>query len=286
MVCSDERWGPIFLKVINVIFIIFSLALIIPGVMILANVDLINDNILPLMKQLTYGGFNLGDVATSLSVTLIVVGAIVLIIASLGAIGAFCNRPACLDIYAGIVLILFVGKLFAVFLWFDMNAKLQSFIKTQLLTVLQSNYAADDLSSNQISTAFNYLFMSMSCCAVNALNGTINDFDQTPWITGGTAGSKEIPTFCCQGVTPESFSTYNDTTCTVDVTANYYTTGCYDAVYNVLNSYSIAFIVIGITILVIEALAVVTATNYMHYKTKLEQKKRRKKIKEMKKEKA
>lgn len=62
------------------------------------NVDLVNDNVLPLMKELTYGGFNLGDVITSLSVSLIVVGTIVLIIATLGAIGAFCNRPACLDI--------------------------------------------------------------------------------------------------------------------------------------------------------------------------------------------
>ncbi|XP_048777473.2 tetraspanin-9-like [Ostrea edulis] len=282
MVCCDERWGPIFLKVINVLFIIFSLALIIPGIMVLANVDLINDNILPLMQQLTYGGFNLGDVATSLSVSLIVVGTIVLIIASLGAIGAFCNRPACLDIYAGVVLILFIAKLFAVFLWFDMNDKLQSFIKTQLLTVIQSNYAADDLSTNQISTAFNYLFMSMSCCAVNALNGTVNDFDNTPWITTGTAGSKQIPTFCCLGVTPDSYATYNDTSCTDTVTANYQTTGCYDAVYNLLNSYSIAFIVIGILILVIEALAVVTATNYMHYKTKQEEKQRRKERKQNK----
>ena len=50
------------------------------------------------MKELTYGGFNLGDVITSLSVSLVVVGTVVLIIATLGAIGAFCNRPACLDI--------------------------------------------------------------------------------------------------------------------------------------------------------------------------------------------
>uniref|UniRef100_K1QIA4 Tetraspanin-11 n=1 Tax=Magallana gigas TaxID=29159 RepID=K1QIA4_MAGGI len=241
----DDRWGPIFLKAVNVLFI-----------------------------ELTYGGFNLGDVITSLSVSLIVVGTIVLIIATLGAIGAFCNRPACLDIYAGIVLLLFIAKLFAIFLWFDMNAKLQTLIRTNMLSVLQTQYSADDLSTSQISTAFNYLFMSFSCCAVNTLNGTVNDFDNSPWITSGSAGSKEIPTFCCVGVTQASFSTFNDTSCT--------DTGCYDAVYSLLSSYSIAFIVIGISVLVIEALAVVTATNYTHYKTKQEERLRRKQEKKNK----
>lgn len=278
----DDRWGPIFLKVVNVLFIIFGLALVIPGVLVLVNVDLVNDNVLPLMKELTYGGFNLGDVITSLSVSLIVVGTIVLIIATLGAIGAFCNRPACLDIYAGIVLLLFIAKLFAIFLWFDMNAKLQTLIRTNMLSVLQTQYSADDLSTSQISTAFNYLFMSFSCCAVNTLNGTVNDFDNSPWITSGSAGSKEIPTFCCVGVTQASFSTFNDTSCTDTVTANYKATGCYDAVYSLLSSYSIAFIVIGISVLVIEALAVVTATNYTHYKTKQEERLRRKQEKKNK----
>lgn len=278
----DDRWGPIFLKAVNVLFIIFGLALVIPGVLVLVNVDLVNDNVLPLMKELTYGGFNLGDVITSLSVSLIVVGTIVLIIATLGAIGAFCNRPACLDIYAGIVLLLFIAKLFAIFLWFDMNAKLQTLIRTNMLSVLQTQYSADDLSTSQISTAFNYLFMSFSCCAVNTLNGTVNDFDNSPWITSGSAGSKEIPTFCCVGVTQASFSTFNDTSCTDTVTANYQTTGCYDAVYSLLSRYSIAFIVIGISVLVIEALAVVTATNYTHYKTKQEERLRRKQEKKNK----
>lgn len=214
--------------------------------------------------------------------SLIVVGTIVLIIATLGAIGAFCNRPACLDIYAGIVLLLFIAKLFAIFLWFDMNAKLQTLIRTNMLSVLQTQYSADDLSTSQISTAFNYLFMSFSCCAVNTLNGTVNDFDNSPWITSGSAGSKEIPTFCCVGVTQASFSTFNDTSCTDTVTANYQTTGCYDAVYSLLSSYSIAFIVIGISVLVIEALAVVTATNYTHYKTKQEERLRRKQEKKNK----
>lgn len=63
-----------------------------------------------------------------------------------------------------------------------------------------------------------------SCCAVNTLNGTVNDFDNSPWITSGSAGSKEIPTFCCVGVTQASFSTFNDTSCTDTVTANYQTT--------------------------------------------------------------
>lgn len=41
----------------------------------------------------------------------------------------------------------------------------------------------------------------MSCCGVNAVTGTTNDFDSSAWITSSSAGSKHIPTSCCTGVT-------------------------------------------------------------------------------------
>jgi hypothetical protein len=69
-----------------------------------------------------------------------------------------------------------------------------------------------------------YVCLQMSCCAVNAVTGTTNDFDTSAWITSGAAGSKQIPTFCCSGVTESTFSTHSDTACTDSVTSGYYTT--------------------------------------------------------------
>ena len=59
----------------------------------------------------------------------------------------------------------------------------------------------------------------MECCAVNAVTGTTNDFDNTPWIAG--AGGQNIPIFCCSGINADTAgATY--TACTNTVTAGYY----------------------------------------------------------------
>lgn len=54
------------------------------------------------------------------------------------------------------------------------GCQLQTLIKDNMLTVLQTQYAANDLSTSQISTAFNYLFMSVSVLLV--LNIPYYDF--------------------------------------------------------------------------------------------------------------
>ncbi|XP_061165295.1 tetraspanin-18B-like [Saccostrea echinata] len=261
--CFTEKWGPLFLKVINVIFLIFGLALIVPGVIVLVNNDVVSDKVLPLMKQLTFGGINLGEMIIALCVSLIVVGTFVILVSILGLCGACTGKPGYLDIYGGIVLILFLIKVFAVFMWFDSNAKLQSWMKTELVSLL-NNYGSNDLTTSETSTAWNYMFMLMSCCAVNAVTGTTNDFDTSAWITSGAAGSKQIPTFCCTWVTETTYSTYTNTACTDSVTSGYHTTGCYDAVYKSLSAYYIVFIAVGITVMVIEALAVVAAVSNNH----------------------
>ena len=63
----------------------------------------------------------------------------------------------------------------------------------------------------------------MSCCAVNGVTGTTNDFDNSAWITSGAAGSKQIPTACCIGVTDATYSSYTNTACTNSVTSGYHT---------------------------------------------------------------
>lgn len=81
---------------------IFGLALIVPGVMILANNDVVNSKVLPLMKQLTFGGINMGDMIIGLCVSLIVVGTLVILVSLLGLIGACSGNPAYLDIVSKI----------------------------------------------------------------------------------------------------------------------------------------------------------------------------------------
>lgn len=53
------------------------------------------------------------------------------------------------------------------------------------------------------------------------MTGTTNDFDSTPWVTGGSAGSKNVPIFCCSGIDANSAGA-SFTTCTDSVSTGYY----------------------------------------------------------------
>ncbi|XP_062568855.1 tetraspanin-9-like [Saccostrea cucullata] len=248
-----------FLVVINLIFMLLGLGILIPGILMLADVDVINDEVLPLLQQLSFGALNVGDLAKNLSVTLIVFGAFVLIVSTLGCCGAFCQQKCCLIIYAIVVLVFFLAKLVVVILWIVMNDKIQSWMKTELLKQLQTNYQKDDLTTHEISTAWNYMFMSLSCCGVTAVTGTTNDFDSSAWINGGNNGGKEIPIFCCTGVTASNYASTTNAACTDTVTSGYHTKGCYDATYDALSSYSTAFIIVGVLTLLVEIVAFVGA---------------------------
>ncbi|XP_062577241.1 CD63 antigen-like [Saccostrea cucullata] len=255
MGCFDSL-GYIYLVIVNGLFMLFAILLIVPGAVMLADITYVNEKVVPLMKTMSVGSFNAADLADGLAITMVVIGGLILVIATLGICGACKKAKGCLCVYSLIVLSLLVGKVIVVVLWVLMNAEVQSYLKSQLLSQLTNKYSADDLTTDEISTAFNFLFMTLECCAVNAVTGQTNDFDNTPWIAG--AGSKHIPIFCCSGIDANSAgATY--TACTDNVSAGYYSIGCYDAFYNLIMKYSIYYIAVGVTILIVEVLGVIFA---------------------------
>ncbi|KAK3106884.1 hypothetical protein FSP39_002060 [Pinctada imbricata] len=250
------KCGMIFLIVLNVLFMLLGLALLILGILMQVNVDVISDEIMPLLQQLTFNGLNLGDLANGLSITFIVFGAFVLTISAFGAFGACCQKRICLVVYAIVVAIFFIGKLVAVILWFVMNDKLQSFLKSELQSQLDNNYKNADLTSHEISTAWNYLFMQLSCCGVEAVTSSTTGFENSYW-KANNAASDNIPIFCCSGVTADNYASTTNTACTQSVTSSYNTKGCYDAVYDKLSSYTTGFIVVGVIVLLVEVRVII-----------------------------
>lgn len=254
------RFGMIFLIILNVLFMLLGLGLMVPGIIVQANVELVNSEVRPLLNQVQVGSFTLGSLVDGLSVTLIVIGVFILILAGLGAFGACCKHKCMLTTYAIIVFVLWLIKVIIVICWIVMRSEVESTLKEKLLSQLQSNYKFADLTSHEISTAWNYLFISLSCCGVSAVTGINNDFDNSTWVTSGEAGSQEIPEFCCTGITADNYLTTTPAvTCTHTVTSGYYNKGCYDAAYDMLTEYSGVFIAVGVIILIVEVLAVIFA---------------------------
>ncbi|XP_061170185.1 uncharacterized protein LOC133179446 [Saccostrea echinata] len=111
-------------------------------------------------------------------------------------------------------------------------------VKSAMKTSLENNFLSDDTySSNMISNEWNKFFMKHRCCAVDAVFGTTNDFDNTPWCT--TSGScqqtnSQIPKTCCKYSTTSDFSSARSGCHSSVSSTSYYETGCFRYVFEEL----------------------------------------------------
>ena len=252
------------LVIINVIFILCGLALLIPGLLVVYNEDVINDEVLPALKSISIASTNLGDLAKSLSISLIVIGSFVLIVSVVGACGACYEIRCCLIIYMVVVAILFIAKAVVVIMWIMMNVEIEGKLKSEMKKGL-GTFSEDSLTGDQTSAGWNYLQMNLECCAVDAVTSATNDYDVSNWQASiSPVASNDVPLSCCPGVTSSSYmsSSANNPLCPSAKNASpsgHYSKGCYDAVKEFIEKYSIGFIVLGISVLLLEVAAIIFA---------------------------
>ncbi|XP_048777618.2 tetraspanin-9-like [Ostrea edulis] len=253
--------GKIFLIGINIIFFVLGLGLLIVGALMKANVKIIKEELKPALNSVTVSSYKLGDLTDNLSIVFIAIGVFIFLVAGLGLFGACCQNRCMLVTYAILVLILLIIKIVAIALWFTMKGEVEDKVREEMLKSLNGHYTSNMLDSdNEISNSWNYMFLTLDCCAVNPVTGVANDFKQTPWCT--TAGTcqqsnADLPGTCCTGVDANTYRTA-PSDCTSAI-SGYNTMGCYDALKDEINSYSTPIIGVGVTILIIELLAVIFA---------------------------
>ncbi|CAG2237800.1 TSPAN18 [Mytilus edulis] len=214
----NPKCSKVALIIINIIFILLGLGLLIPGILVIINDDGINEKVLPALQTVDFGVSNFGDLAKGLSITLIVMGSFVLVLSLLGGCGACCEAKLLLTIYSIVVVILFIGKLVIVILWIVFKADFE-------------------------------------CCGIDAVAGTgaaNNDYTGSAWYTG--AGADELPVSCCPSATSSSYTS----TCSFtkgSAPSGQHSKGCYNALKDFADKYSIAFICVGVFILLVEVVA-------------------------------
>lgn len=254
----NPKCSKVALIIINIIFVLLGLGLLIPGILVIINDDGINEKVLPALQTVDFGVSNFGDLAKGLSITLIVMGSFVLVLSLLGGCGACCEAKLLLTIYSIVVVILFIGKLVIVILWIVFKADVESKLKDKMKEGLLE-FTNDDLTTHEVSTGWNYLNMNFECCGIDAISGTgaaNNDYTNSAWYVGGGG---EIPISCCPSATSSS---YTASTCTFtrgSAPTGQHAKGCYNALKDFADKYSIAFICVGVFILLVEVVAVIFA---------------------------
>lgn len=106
--------------------------------------------------------------------------------------------------------------------------------KDGMMSSLQANFSSDAINTgNNISDAWNTLFIDYECCGVNKVVGTTNDFDTTTWCTTlGTcqATASQIPKTCCKGVTKYDYQNASNECHSSVNPGEYNEKGCYDVI--------------------------------------------------------
>lgn len=224
------------------------------------NVSAINDDVKPALNGVSVASYKLGDLVDSLAILFIVIGAFILIVSGLGLFGACCEVKCMLVTYAVLVMILFVMKVAAIALWFTMRSGFEDVVKDGMLKSLNDNYKTDTLDSTYpISNSWNYLFLSLQCCGVVDINTDLGTGTPT-WVTSSShpTGTK-IPKTCCAGVDSSNYKSNPKLATCQPGTSDFNSKGCYAALKDEITTYGKIFVGVGITILLIELLAVVFA---------------------------
>lgn len=197
-------------------------------------VDINTGDVRDLLVSITTSSFHVGIIFFFLIILFTLSGLALLMAVGYCACGCCCKSVVNpYNRYGFIVLVLSVvtGLIFAASL--IVKIVVESKIQERMGESFKDNYVGDTLtSSNSISNAWNYMFMTIDCCGVNSVQSKTNDFDTTPWCTySGTCqeGNSEIPKTCCLSVDEDTYLLApND--CYASVTSGTYNTkGCYDA---------------------------------------------------------
>lgn len=196
-------------------------------------VDINTGDVRDLLVSVTESSFHVGIIFIFLVVLCILSGLFLLMAVGHCAYGCCCKPKVDYKRYGVIVLgfSVLTGAIFISSL--AVKIEVESKIQERMGESFKDNYVGDTLtSSNSISNAWNYMFMTIDCCGVNSVQSKTNDFDTTPWCTySGTCqeGNSDIPKTCCLSVDEDTYL-LAPTDCYASVTSGTYNTkGCYDA---------------------------------------------------------
>lgn len=241
-----------------------GLGSIIIGGLALSDVSEIDtDNIQPLMDTITLDAiqplgmvknFFIGLIIGGVAIIILIVPVVAVVLSDSGI------KKYALCMYTTLFLTFILLEIIVAVQWSTTEDTVENKIKSKMDLALNHFKADTTTNSNPISNAWNFLFMTLDCCGVNAVVSTTNDFDATTWCTTSgscQATSSQIPKTCCLNVDENTYSSA-PTACHASVNSGTYNTkGCFDALKETVLYYSSSVIGVACTTVILEIFAFV-----------------------------
>ncbi|XP_060073133.1 tetraspanin-7-like [Ylistrum balloti] len=216
---------------VNSLFVVLGVMVLCIGCILITGGNLTGGYLVALFSALPEVSGSIGSFFTYVAATIIIVGAAIFVLGTLGCCGACNINPRLL---------------------YTVDDRL----KEAFQTTINNEYGGPDVTDS-ISNAWNYAFVTYKCC------GITNYTDLHLAVKWNRTGSSDvIPVTCC--VLPGSYPNYGnpaDAACTTTPTesnANI-SKGCYDKIKSFLETYVAYVIGIGSAILFLELMTVISA---------------------------
>ncbi|XP_067679921.1 tetraspanin-18B-like [Haliotis asinina] len=251
--------SKVFLIIINVIFMIFGLAILIAGIVFKVGFDEIKDALVDNGDKVD---FNLKYAGETFGLIVIAFGCVILLIAGLGCLGACCQWRVLLGIYGVIVGVILLAEIVAVAVVLAKGSEAKDVMEKGLREALKG-YDDAVAKKNAKDKSFDAIFSTFQCCGVDNYTDFQDPAINTQWDPRNT--EKKIPVACCKKTNYEDIgnTTFNDPDikqCLGISSMNNdyaYTTGCYTDLLDFIDHYKYVAIGVGVTIFLIELLVIV-----------------------------
>ncbi|XP_041372681.1 tetraspanin-1-like [Gigantopelta aegis] len=255
--------GRILLIILNLLFLLMSLAILAVGVILKFFPGKIFSYILTAAKdfdlvKLPSGAeeINFLPLLDTVGVVLIVLGCILLSISFLACCGACCEWRLFLILFSILMLILILAQLLLGGLFLAKDSLLNKALKETLATEIKTRYKGPADRKDAFSMVVNMLSYSLECCG----SRDYKDFDNTDWKLfkypqNGTPQQTIIAAVtmtCCRkkyiDVDPPLLSCAK---APID-TSKIYNTGCYDKLYQLVDNKQLWVITVFVLLLLLQ----------------------------------
>ncbi|XP_048247282.1 tetraspanin-18-like [Haliotis rufescens] len=238
-----EVIGRIVIGILSVIFAILGFVLLVFGIMVKVQSDVIQNlfqSLIDMAKQqaksaigsgfdLPTDNFNINDLVGGLAIVFIIIGVVMLFIGVLGIAGACCMVKCMIVLYLIVNVIFLISQIALVAIAASNRGIITDPPKAGLKSSLQQEYQGVN-GTDVTSLLWNVVMNGLQCCGIDDSQDFLNATKWTSVWGPGTTPNFQTPAACCKS----GLFTDSDKTCakTPTTTNNNKDTGCYEKIWD------------------------------------------------------
>lgn len=215
------------LVTLNIIFLLCGIAFLILGIIFRWGSDELRKETETALSEVQVSGYSAYDLFSSTAILFVITGAVIILIALLGFVGACCTARIALYIYCVLVGLIIAVELAGVILFLIFQGDVDDALKTGLKKSIERANTPGGEFREDNQKSMEYIMRTYHCCHVEAsrLNQYYNEDTRSK----------------CSYGTPERDE------------------DCYQEIKEWVNQYSIPLIVIGIVVVIVQLFMIVFA---------------------------